>query len=286
MCRKPAQPFAPAGQLRLGFTLIELLVVIAVIGILASLLLPAMSRARDAAHRVVCVSNVKQLMLGWLLYETDTGWLAPTAGGPWCGDPTNPGWTGGSIAWNDPPSWAYMRTNVDMLMSPGSGKIGPYVGAHGVYRCPADRSGFVKGTQRPPFRVRSYTMNVAIGVRDTTDPEMNVSFYKMTDYRKLAPANGWVFLEEHPETIDDGRFEVMWPASHGAEVWTGVPATRHGRAGPVGFADGHVEIRKWVEASTTPPPGALTGTWVYFVPGSRDFRWLHDRTRSYGFNGP
>ena len=74
-----------------GFTLVELLVVIAIVAILAALLLPTMTKARDRAHGVVCVSNVRQLMLGWLLYEDATGRLAPTASGPWSGDPTNPG---------------------------------------------------------------------------------------------------------------------------------------------------------------------------------------------------
>jgi prepilin-type N-terminal cleavage/methylation domain-containing protein/prepilin-type processing-associated H-X9-DG protein len=268
-----------------AFTLIELLVVIAVIAILASLLLPAMARAKDGAHRVVCLSNVKQLTLGWLLYEQDTGRLAPTAGGPWSGDPTNPGWTAGWMAWS-PAEWADMRTNVQMLMSPGSGKIGPYVGATGVYRCPADRSGMVKGTQSAPYRVRSYAMNAAIGIRSTVDPEMVLSFYKSSDFRAIAPSNVYVFIEEHPLTIDDGRFDLMWPASLGSEIWTAYPATRHGKAGPLGFADGHVEIRRWVESSTIPDPAQLSRTWQYPVPGSRDFRWLYERARAYGFNGP
>lgn len=276
----------PSRFRRSGFTLIELLVVIAVIAILASLLLPGMARAKDGAHRTVCVSNMRQLMLGWLLYEQETGRLSPTASGPLSGDPTNPGWTAGWMAWRGPLEWASMRTNLDLLMGPGAGKIGPYVRGAGVFRCPADRSGMQKNAQRPPFRVRSYSMNVAIGTRDTLDPELNVSFYKMSDFRKVSPAAIWVMLEEHPQTIDDGRFEVMWPAGPGGENWTGYPATRHGKAGPVSFADGHVEVRKWVEASTIPDPKTIEGNWVFLVPGSRDFRWLHDRTRVYGENGP
>ena len=271
---------------RRGFTLIELLVVIAILAILASLLLPGMARARDAAHRVVCQSNMKQLMLGWMLYEEETGRLAPTASGALSGDPTNPGWTAGWMGYRCPPEWVQMRTNLDMLMSPGAGKIGPYVKGAGVFRCPADRTGLVKGSQRPPYRVRSYSMNWAIGARDTLDPEVRVSFYKMSDFRRVSPADIWVLLEEHSQTIDDGRFEVMWPAGPGGENWTGFPATRHGRAGPVSFADGHVEIRKWVEGSTVPDPVLVETHWVIHVPGSRDFRWLHDRTRCYGDNGP
>ena len=123
---------------RRGFTLIELLVVIAIVAILASLLLPGMARARDGAHRVVCQSNMKQLMLGWMLYEEETGRLAPTASGALSGDPTNPGWTAGWMGYRCPPEWVQMRTNLDMLMSPGAGKIGPYVKGAGVFRCPAD----------------------------------------------------------------------------------------------------------------------------------------------------
>jgi len=269
-----------------GFTLIELLVVVAVIGILASLLLPGMARAKDGANRIVCLSNVHQLMLAWLLYENDTGRLSPTAGGPYSGDVTNPGWTAGWMGWQGGPDIASMRTNLDLLMGPGAGKIGPYLKSAGVFRCPADRSGMVKDRERAPFRVRSYSMNVAIGSPATWDPEVQVSFYKMADFRRVSPAGIWIFLEEHSHTIDDGRFDLMWPASEGGENWSSFPSTRHGRAGPVSFADGHVEVRKWVEASTRPDPKVLGTQMVFLVPGSRDFRWLHDRTRVYGDHGP
>lgn len=76
-----------------GFTLIELLVVIAIIAILAAMLLPVLSRAREQARRAVCASNLKQIGIAIMLYANDHNEYAPNGWGQYAGHPTNETYT-------------------------------------------------------------------------------------------------------------------------------------------------------------------------------------------------
>jgi prepilin-type N-terminal cleavage/methylation domain-containing protein len=120
-----------AGRRKAGaFTLVELLVVIGIIAVLIAILLPALSKARAAANRVACLSNVKQLYNGILMYCNDNhGWF------PTCAEPAN----GVSFAQMDS-DWIFWEANRSSLEDSA---IAKYLGVGGdhfkrILRCPAD----------------------------------------------------------------------------------------------------------------------------------------------------
>src|SRR5262245_9238880 len=114
MRRHPSAP-RPPGARRAAFTLIELLVVIAIIAILIGLLLPAVQAIREAAARIQCANNLKNLALGCIDHQTTTGRL-PAGGWGWLwnGDPDRP------TNRHQPGGWAY--------------NVLPYVEQDNVYR--------------------------------------------------------------------------------------------------------------------------------------------------------
>src|SRR5579864_1547070 len=126
-------------QAKVGFTLIELLVVIAIIAILAALLLPALSRARDAARETRCISNVKQLQMIWQMYAADNSDLLVPPAGNGGGDRIYPqeihGWVSGLLDFN---LLRTDNTNTSVLIDSGIATFGSYNRSAGIYKCPSD----------------------------------------------------------------------------------------------------------------------------------------------------
>lgn len=254
----------PKSEISRAFTLIELLVVIAVIAILASLLLPALGRAKEQAKLTRCRINLKQIGLAFQMYRDDHADRFPPQG-------RFPNWISFQYGGGDP-NW---KLSVMAQALPATNRpLWAYIRTAQVFHCTADRGAEVPnfGTFADTFSVTgtSYKYNDGPWWHDTKELQAD-------PYKGLAEKTGqWVtnpdrFILLHewpalPYKDSSGTTWTIWHFARGLTTLHSANAIRQKVVSPILFVDGHAKAHDFTDAVKSAWPAEPTANWIWYKP--------------------
>lgn len=240
-----------------AFTLLELVVIIALLATFVMILAPVLARTQPSTRSTRCLNNHRQLVAAWKMYAADNSdklinnfGVAETSAEISNGTYRN--WANDNLDWTS----SQLNTNVGLL---SLGLFAPYLNRNtSVYKCPADN--YVSSLQAAlgwTARVRSISMNAYMGPYTPTYTSGANNFYPT--YRQFLksslvtkPATLFVFLDEHPDSINDAYF-INNADPQALTSWSDLPASYHNGGCGFSFPDGHAEMILWKSSATKLP---------------------------------
>lgn len=255
----------------------ELLVILAVLALGAMLLVPALARTQPDSRATRCLNNHHQLARAWLVYAGDNHERLP-ASGEGGANVQYPVWARGWLDW----SIGTDNTNTVYLVDPRYSALALYCNKDArLFKCPADQ--YLSATQRArgwKERVRSVSQNYYAAGSSSGFGDLDyVQVTKLTGLVNPKPAETWISIDEHPDSLNDG---VLFAPK--TTQWVDLPANYHDGGDSVAFADGHVEMHRW-QASLLNVPVKYAYSAPVVTANDPDLLWLRYRTpRRSGVN--